>query len=121
MNHLNNSRFSEFESPEGKTIEFEKPRTQREGIARMMVYFDDVDLRVITETNNLRSAYICFVVHGKCNGMVSRKKYNRYFLTADTLLPMAIEIRDYYRKLSFTKAQMITQVSFNVGMRPDHR
>lgn len=118
MNHPNNSPFAEFESPEGKTIEFEQPGTQREGIARMMVYFDDVDLRVITERNNQLSAYIAFVVHGKSNGMVSRKKYNRAYLTADTLLPMAIEIRDYFRKLTFTDAHKLPLVSFKVGTRP---
>jgi hypothetical protein len=50
--------------------------------------------------------------------MVSRKKYNRSHLTADTLLPMAIEIRDYFRKLTFTDAHQLPLVSFKVGMRP---
>ena len=119
MNQPHNSPFSDFESPLGKTIEFEQPGTQREGVARMKVFFDDVDVRVITESNNLRSAYIAFVVHGKCNGMVSRKKYNRSHLTADALLPMAIEIRDYFRKLTFTDAHQLPLVAFKVGARPE--
>jgi hypothetical protein len=51
--------------------------------------------------------------------MVSTKKYNRYTLTVETLLPTAVEIRNTYRAISFTEAQAIKEIQFKVGTRPN--
>ena len=107
------------ESAEGKSITFEKPGKSREGQATLLIYLDGLELRLITEKNCMHSVYVYFVVRGKCSGMVSTKKFNRYSLTVETLLPTAIEIRNTYRFMSFTEALASREIKFKVGKRPN--
>ncbi len=107
------------ESAEGKTITFEKPGEAREGVATLMIYFDRVELRLITVQPDIHAVYVYFNIAGKCEGMVSTKKYNRYFLTADTLLPMAIAIRNAYRGKTYQQSDTIKTINFTVGRRPE--
>ena len=107
------------ESAEGKTITFEKPGEAREGVATLMIYFDHVELRLITVQPDIHAVYVYFSIAGKCEGMVSTKKYNRYFLTADTLLPTAIAIRNAYRNKTYMQVREIQTIQFQVGRRTD--
>ena len=106
------------ESAEGKSIQFEKPGESREGVANLIIYFDRVELRLITVQPDIHSVYVHFSITGKCNGMVSTKKYNRYTLTADTLLPMAIAIRNAYVGKTYQQSDKIESINFQVGRRP---
>lgn len=107
------------ESAEGKFITFEKPGVSREGQATLLIYLDGLELRLITEKNCIHSVYVYFAIRGKCSGMVSSRKFNRYSLTVETLLQTAVEIRNTYRSMSFTEALAVTTINFKVGVRPD--
>lgn len=107
------------ESAEGKSITFEQPNYTRDGISHLIIYLDGLELRVVTEKTCMHSVYLYFTIRGKCSGMVSTKKYNRYTLTVETLLPTAVEIRKTYRAISFTEAKAIKEIQFKVGTRPN--
>jgi len=122
-NHMTFPDYTElpmFESAEGKTITFEKPSGSREGAAHLMIYHDGLEIRLITEKTCLHTVFIYFTIRGKCSGLVSTKKYNRYTLTLETLLPMALEIRKTFRNMSYSDVQEINTIDFKVGSRPDN-
>jgi len=108
-----------FESAESKTVTFEKPTGTREGVAHLMIYHDGLEIRLITEKTCLHTVFIYFTIRGKCAGLVSKRKYNRYTLTLETLLPMALEIKKTFKCMSFSEASEIKSIDFKVGTRPD--
>jgi hypothetical protein len=108
-----------FESAEGKTVTFERPSGTREGAAHLMIYHDGLEIRLITEKTCLHTVFIYFTIRGKCAGLVSKKKYNRYTLTLETLLPMALDIRKTFQNMSFSDSSEINTIDFKVGNRPN--
>lgn len=105
-------------SPEGQMIDFLKPDFSREGMGILVLYYDRIELRIILEQGKPHNAFLYFKNRNNGAIMVSKKKYNRYFCTSDVLLPLILEVRDYFKDKTYEQAQEVLKASFKAGIRP---
>jgi hypothetical protein len=70
------------------------------------------------EAEHPHASHLLFQNRNQGATMVSKYRYNRYFLTSDLLLPMMIEIRDYFKNKTYEQAREVTNATFKAGRRP---
>lgn len=109
----------DFLSADGEWIHFVKPIGTREGVSHLLVYFDGVEVRYIITPDEFHMVYIYFTVRGKCSGMVSTRKYLRVTVLPDTMLPIAIAVRNSFLKMTYDEVAKLTHIRFKAGELPE--